>query len=138
MYFLREIDGFMIVALVNRYIVAWILGTKLWKCKIIMAMQRWIIPPKKFCIPVTLEHKHLEFGIQKKTGIIKDCSIERSRNKEPHYPINDLRNNEMYSKYKTFSELDRIIFGEILVGYKHYLMHQEIASALAKCNIIID
>lgn len=85
-------------------------------------------------IPYTriLEHKHFEFGTQKKTVITKEYPVEWSGNKEPYYPINDHRNNEMYSKYKAMSEQDDIIFGGRLAEYKYYDMHQVIASALAK------
>ncbi|MEZ4969126.1 MAG: UDP-galactopyranose mutase [Flavobacteriaceae bacterium] len=89
-------------------------------------------------IPYTriLEHKHFEFGTQKKTVITKEYPTEWSGNKEPYYPINDQRNNEIYSKYKTLSEKDNIIFGGRLAEYKYYDMHQVIASALAKCKKI--
>src|SRR5690606_15367476 len=64
-------------------------------------------------IPYTriLEHKHFEFGTQKKTVVTKEYPTEWSGNKEPYYPINDLRNNEIYSKYRTLSETDDVIFG---------------------------
>lgn len=91
-------------------------------------------------IPYTriLEHKHFEFGTQKKTVITKEYPTEWSGNKEPYYPINDQRNNEIYSKYKTLSEKDDIIFGGRLAEYKYYDMHQVIASALAKCKKIFS
>ncbi|MBU2903875.1 UDP-galactopyranose mutase [Arenibacter algicola] len=91
-------------------------------------------------IPYTriLEHKHFEFGTQKKTVITKEYPTEWSGNKEPYYPINDQRNSDIYSKYKTLSERDNIIFGGRLAEYKYYDMHQVIASALAKCKKIFN
>ncbi|HLT50678.1 MAG TPA: UDP-galactopyranose mutase [Arenibacter sp.] len=91
-------------------------------------------------IPYTriLEHKHFEFGTQKKTVITKEYPTEWSGNKEPYYPINDHRNNEMYSKYKALSEQDDIIFGGRLAEYKYYDMHQVIASALTKSKKIFS
>ncbi len=91
-------------------------------------------------IPYTriLEHKHFEFGTQKKTVITKEYPTEWSGNKEPYYPINDTRNNEIYTKYKALSEQDDIIFGGRLAEYKYYDMHQVIASALAKCKKIFN
>lgn len=85
-------------------------------------------------IPYTriLEHKHFEFGTQKKTVITKEYPTEWSGSKEPYYPINDQRNNEMYMKYRDLSQQDDIIFGGRLAEYKYYDMHQVIASALAK------
>lgn len=91
-------------------------------------------------IPYTriLEHKHFEFGNQKKTVITKEYPTEWSGNKEPYYPINDVRNNEIYTKYKALSGKDDIIFGGRLAEYKYYDMHQVIASALVKCKNIFD
>lgn len=85
-----------------------------------------------------LEHKHFEFGTQKKTVITKEYPTEWFGNKEPYYPINDHRNNEMYSKYKAMSEQDDIIFGGRLAEYKYYDMHQVIASALTKSKKIFS
>ena len=91
-------------------------------------------------IPYTriLEHKHFEFGTQKKTVITKEYPTEWSGSKEPYYPINDQRNNEMYMKYRDLSQQDDIIFGGRLAEYKYYDMHQVIASALAKCKKIFN
>ncbi|MCM4151231.1 UDP-galactopyranose mutase [Arenibacter sp. N53] len=91
-------------------------------------------------IPYTriLEHKHFEFGTQKKTVITKEYPTEWSGNKEPYYPINDQRNNEIYTKYRALSEQDDIIFGGRLAEYKYYDMHQVIGSALVKCKKIFN
>ena len=91
-------------------------------------------------IPYTriLEHKHFEFGTQKKSVITKEYPTEWSGNKEPYYPINDSRNNEIYTRYKALSEQDDIIFGGRLAEYKYYDMHQVIGSALAKCKKIFN
>lgn len=91
-------------------------------------------------IPFTriLEHKHFEFGTQEKTVITKEYPTEWSGNKEPYYPINDQRNNEMYMKYRDLSQQDDIIFGGRLAEYKYYDMHQVIASAFAKCKKIFN
>lgn len=91
-------------------------------------------------IPYTriLEHKHFEFGTQKKTVITKEYPMEWCGDKEPYYPINDQRNNEIYSKYKAMSGQDDIIFGGRLAEYKYYDMHQVIASALAKSKKIFS
>ena len=51
----------------------------------------------------------------------------------PYYPINDLQNNTVYSKYKELTKgLKKFIFGGRLAEYKYYDMHQIIASALKK------
>lgn len=86
-------------------------------------------------VPYTriIEHKHFEFGIQKKTVITYEYPDEWSIGKESYYPVNDDKNNAVYNKYKDLSEKDtNVIFGGRLAEYKYYDMHQIIASALYK------
>lgn len=88
-------------------------------------------------VPYTriIEHKHFEFGIQKKTVITYEYPDEWSIGKESYYPVNDDKNNAVYKKYKDLSEKDTyVIFGGRLAEYKYYDMHQIIASALTKVN----
>lgn len=80
-----------------------------------------------------IEHKHFEFGAQPKTVISREYPSETKEGDEPHYPIADEVNSEMYKKYKKMADLeDAVIFGGRLATYKYYDMHQVIASALAK------
>ncbi|MFN7015242.1 MAG: UDP-galactopyranose mutase, partial [Bacteroidia bacterium] len=59
-----------------------------------------------------------------------------SEEKEPYYPINDDKNNEIFQKYKKLSEnIPNVIFGGRLAEYKYYDMHQIIASALTSVKI---
>jgi len=86
-------------------------------------------------IPYTriIEHKHFEFGSQKKTVITYEYPDEWSSGKESYYPINDDKNNAIYYKYKELSNNDNhVIFGGRLAEYKYYDMHQIIGSALSK------
>jgi UDP-galactopyranose mutase len=86
-------------------------------------------------IPYTriIEHKHFEFGTQKKTVITYEYPDEWSLGKESYYPVNDEKNNAIYSQYKKLSEKDtNVIFGGRLAEYKYYDMHQIIGSALKK------
>lgn len=86
-------------------------------------------------IPFTriIEHKHFEFGTQKKTIITYEYPDEWSLGKESYYPVNDDKNNAIYNQYKSLSEKDNnVIFGGRLAEYKYYDMHQIIASALKK------
>jgi UDP-galactopyranose mutase len=54
-------------------------------------------------------------------------------------PINDLKNNSIYLRYKLKSEqLDKYIFGGRLANYKYYDMHQVIGESLSKSNKIIN
>jgi UDP-galactopyranose mutase len=91
-------------------------------------------------VPYTriIEHKHFEFGTQKKTVITYEYPDEWSQGKESYYPVNDEKNNSVYKKYKELSEKDEnVIFGGRLAEYKYYDMHQIIASALHKVKIEI-
>ena len=86
-------------------------------------------------IPYTriIEHKHFEFGTQPKTVISREYSDTWDKNKEPYYPINNNRNNELYGKYKELAKNDsKVIFGGRLGQYKYYDMHKVIEEAL-KC-----
>lgn len=86
-------------------------------------------------VPYTriIEHKHFEFGAQPKTVISKEYSAKWNRDKEPYYPINNDKNNELYEKYKKLANKDKnIIFGGRLGQYKYYDMYKVIEEAL-KC-----
>ena len=86
-------------------------------------------------VPFTriLEHKHFEFGKQKKTIITREYPKEWEEGSEPYYPVNDKINSEKYSKYKKLADQkSNVIFGGRLAEYKYYDMHQVIGSALSK------
>ena len=86
-------------------------------------------------IPYTriIEHKHFEYGTQSKTVITKEYPAKWNKGDEPYYPINNERNNEMYSKYKELADKENnVIFGGRLAEYKYYDMHNVIEQAL-KC-----
>jgi UDP-galactopyranose mutase len=92
-------------------------------------------------IPYTriIEHKHFEFGTQKKSVITFEYPDEWSLGKESYYPVNDEKNNSVYQKYKLLAETDhQVIFGGRLAEYKYYDMHQIIASALHKVKLERD
>lgn len=91
-------------------------------------------------IPYTriIEHKHFEYGTQGKTVITREYPDKWEQGKEPYYPINNDRNNEIYEKYKKLAEEENnVIFGGRLGEYKYYDMHKVIERALecAKNNI---
>ncbi|MGS2738017.1 UDP-galactopyranose mutase [Sinomicrobium sp. M5D2P17] len=86
-------------------------------------------------VPYTriIEHKHFEFGKQKKTVVTKEYPKEWTEGSEPYYPINNVENNQRYSNYKKEAEdYSKVIFGGRLAEYKYYDMHQVIGSALVK------
>ena len=87
----------------------------------------------EFEIPYTriIEHKHFEYGNQEKTVITREYPAIWEKGKEPYYPINNEKNNSIYSKYKELAEKEtNIIFGGRLAEYKYYDMHNVIEKAL--------
>lgn len=88
-------------------------------------------------VPYTriIEHKHFEYGSQAKTVITREHSKEYEDGDEPYYPINDVRNNELYAKYKALAEKkNNVIFGGRLAQYRYFDMHNIIAEALECVN----
>ncbi len=97
-------------------------------------------------VPYTriIEHKHFEQGKQLgnevtegpsvgKTIISKEYSDKWDVSKEPYYPINNERNNKLYTKYENLAKEDnKVIFGGRLGQYKYYDMDKVILEAL-KC-----
>ena len=84
-------------------------------------------------VPYTriIEHKHFEFGKQPKTVISREYSSEWKVGMEPYYPVNDEKNNELYSRYRALAEKENnVIFGGRLGQYKYYDMDKVIAAAL--------
>ncbi|RYL95191.1 UDP-galactopyranose mutase [Sporolactobacillus sp. THM7-4] len=79
-----------------------------------------------------IEHKHFEFGHQSKTVITKEYPKTWHKGDEPYYPMNDKKNNEMFSKYRKLADqTPSVIFGGRLGMYKYYDMHQVIGAALS-------
>jgi UDP-galactopyranose mutase len=87
----------------------------------------------------TIEHKHFEFGTQPKTVVTKEYPQEWTAEKEPYYPVNDIKNNRVFKQYQQLADLEqRVIFGGRLAEYRYYDMHQIIASALKKVAVHFD
>lgn len=84
-------------------------------------------------IPYTriIEHKHFEFGKQKKTVITKEYPNEWKEGDEPYYPVNDEKNTKLYEKYIELAEKEEnVIFGGRLGEYKYYDMDKIIERVL--------
>lgn len=83
-------------------------------------------------IPFTriVEHKHFNFAQSKETVITKEFPSNYEIGKEKYYPINDIKNNEIYEKYRKLIDKNKFIFGGRLAEYIYYDMHQVIGSAL--------
>ena len=82
-----------------------------------------------------IEHKHFEpegehFN-DPVTVISKEYSSEWEAGMESFYPVNDSKNNNLYSRYKALADAEEnVIFGGRLAQYKYYDMAPVIESAL--------
>lgn len=86
-------------------------------------------------VPYTriIEHKHFEYGTQPKTVVTKEYPAKWNKGDEPYYPINNEKNNKIYSKYKELADKEsNVIFGGRLAEYKYYDMHNVIEQALKR------
>lgn len=84
-----------------------------------------------------IEHKHFEFGKQKKTVITREYPADWKFGDEPYYPVNDEKNNGIYQKYKGLADKEeKYIFGGRLGTYQYYDMHMIIKKALKQAEEI--
>ncbi len=79
-----------------------------------------------------IEHKHFEFGTQPKTVVTREYSTAWQDGMEPYYPVNDERNQTLYTKYAELAKDEpNTLFGGRLAEYRYYDMDKVIESALA-------
>lgn len=86
-------------------------------------------------VPYTriIEHKHFEFGEQPTTVISREYSTEWKPGTEPYYPVNDEKNQKLYSEYEKIANGEKnVIFGGRLGMYRYFDMDKVIDEAL-KC-----
>ena len=57
-----------------------------------------------------IEHKHFEFGTQKKTVISREYSTDWKEGMEPYYPVNDDKNQKLFEKYKALAKKEKMLF----------------------------
>ena len=96
-------------------------------------------------IPYTriIEHKHFEsFGQvvyeNPKTVISKEFSVEFKAGMEPYYPVNDVKNNALYERYKALAEQEKnVFFGGRLAEYKYYDMAPTIERAMELAKMVL-
>ncbi len=89
-------------------------------------------------VPYTriIEHKHFEtFGNavydNPRTVISREYSTEWHDGLEPFYPVNDVRNQNVYEQYRSLAQQEsNVIFGGRLAEYKYYDMAPIIAQVL--------
>lgn len=82
-----------------------------------------------------IEHKHFEFGTQPKTVITREYPAGWQEGKEPYYPVNDEKNQQLYEKYAALAKREQgVVFGGRLAEYKYYDMDKVIESALTQAG----
>jgi len=89
-------------------------------------------------IPYTriIEHKYFEFGTQEYTIVTKEYPHSWNKNIEAYYPINDVKNNELYEKYKQLAKTkNNTLFAGRLGNYKYYNMDEIIQTCLGDIKI---
>jgi UDP-galactopyranose mutase len=87
-------------------------------------------------IPYTriIEHKFFEFGTQEKTVITKEYPEDWKPGMEPYYPVNNEKNQSLYTRYKELGDRESVIFGGRLGEYRYYDMDKVIESAMKKAE----
>ena len=81
----------------------------------------------------TTEHKHFLKTKNEKTVVTWEYPGKWEKDSIPYYSINDLRNNEIYSKYKKLIDSKTIMIGR-LANYQYFNMDQTIANALSNAQ----
>lgn len=94
-------------------------------------------------IPYTrsIEHRHFMKNCSAKQTIVSYEYPERwSIGQEPYYPIGDLKNSELYEKYRhlTIKDHGKVHFGGRLGSYKYFNMDQVMLSALNLAKQLLD
>lgn len=84
-------------------------------------------------VPYTrlIEHKHFEFGQQPHTVITYEYPDKFEPGKEPYYPVNNERNNRLFSQYQELAQtVENTWFGGRLAQYTYADMDDTVAAAL--------
>lgn len=78
-----------------------------------------------------IEHKHFMAGAQDKTVISREYPMEWTPGAEPFYPVNDEKNQVLFSRYAALAAMEkRTLFGGRLGDYAYYDMDRTIEKAL--------
>ena len=88
-----------------------------------------------------IEHKWFEFGKDEKgrdlskTIISKEYSSEWRLGDEPYYPVNDVKNSQLFAQYNELAlKEDKVIFSGRLGLYKYLDMDQVVSLALSQSS----
>lgn len=83
----------------------------------------------------TIEHKHFLFDTTTQTTVVTYEYPETwDLSKEKYYPINDSKNNALYSKYRQKADEEGLILCGRLADYKYYDMQDTIKNTLEICE----
>lgn len=88
-------------------------------------------------VPYTriIEHKHFEFGKQPDTVITREYPAEWKKGDEPYYPVNNEKNDSLFTEYKKLAEKEKnVLFGGRLGQYKYFDMDKVIEAAMQMCR----
>ena len=78
-----------------------------------------------------IEHKHFVQGQQPQTVVSREFPCEWSSDKEPFYPINDVKNQALFERYKELAlHQPWLRLGGRLGEYRYYDMDRVVESAL--------
>ena len=79
-----------------------------------------------------IEHKHFEYGTQPTTVITYEYPDTFAPGKEPYYPVNDVRNSEIFKSYRELAvSRENVLFGGRLAQYTYADMDDTVAAALS-------
>lgn len=79
----------------------------------------------------SIEHKHFLTPDTPYTIVTREYPEEWSLGKEPYYPVNDEKNQELYNRYLKLAEREtKVMFCGRLAQYRYCNMDQAIATAL--------
>jgi UDP-galactopyranose mutase len=85
----------------------------------------------------TIEHKHFAFGKQANTVVSWEYPEAHTDTNEPFYPVNDTSNMQLLKQYQLLAAAEpNTIFGGRLAEFRYYDMHQVIAAALKKIQVL--
>ena len=82
-----------------------------------------------------IEHKHFTNFQSDYTYVTRDYPDSWDKSKTPMYPINTVKNNAIYKRYKDLASKEQnVLFGGRLATYQYLDMHQIINQAMVLCK----
>lgn len=83
-----------------------------------------------------VEYKYFDKLSSSQTVITTEFPQDYEDGLERFYPVNSTLNNELFGRYQSLIDTNKFIFGGRLAEYRYYDMHQVIASAIHKYNLL--